>query len=455
MRTDPVAGVDVLHVTHQFAPETRGGVESYVVDVGGEQARRGLDVHVLTGSHTGWERAGIEEVRVGGLPVHRLHRDDYYFDLFSKGWHPGAEALVRELLDRLAPRVVHVHQWIRMTSNLVEVARSRGIPTVVTLHDFYTSCPRAFRTRRGGEVCDQPLSVESCLDCAPRYGHESDEEVAAAIELFRDEKRAELELADAVLVGVGSTADLIASTTGIPRETFRVLPLGYRPRFSGRPLLPVPASEGTFRFAFWGGVGRHKGVLVLVEAFRALLASRPRRPVELHVLGGFATPELEAELRACAEGLPVTFHGPFTVEELYGVAPHAAVFPSTCLETHGLVLDECFELGLPCIVSEIGALPERAGDAALRVRPGDVGELARAMERLLVEPETRRKLRAGIPRRPLDLAEHCDALEAIYDQSSGAAATNGSASLARRRLELLWRQRESALALIDPREKHT
>ena len=32
------------------------------------------------------------------------------------------------------------------------------------------------------------------------------------------------------------------------------------------------------------------------------------------------------------------------------------------LETFGIVLDECCELGLPCIVSDRGALAVRAGD---------------------------------------------------------------------------------------------
>src|SRR2546421_627180 len=107
--------MDVLHVVHQFAPETRGGSESYVRDV------------VL----------------------------------------------------------------------------GQGIPAVVTLHDFYSSCPRAFRMRKGDAACRRPLSVQSCIDCVPRFGHEPREELAAGIELFADSYRSELLLASAVLVAVG------------------------------------------------------------------------------------------------------------------------------------------------------------------------------------------------------------------------------------------------------------
>ena len=38
---------------------------------------------------------------------------------------------------RERPDVLHVHQWIRLTSNLLEIADELGIPAVVTLHDLY------------------------------------------------------------------------------------------------------------------------------------------------------------------------------------------------------------------------------------------------------------------------------------------------------------------------------
>ncbi len=92
--------MDVLHITHQFAPGTRGGVETYVMDVGSEQLRRGLDVQVLTGSHEGWEKPGIEELPAAPMRIHRLHRDDLFFDYHAKTWHPGAGDLIAEFVEQ-------------------------------------------------------------------------------------------------------------------------------------------------------------------------------------------------------------------------------------------------------------------------------------------------------------------------------------------------------------------
>lgn len=443
--------MDVLHISHQSAPETRGGVESYVADVTKEQRRRGLDVQLLTGSHAPWDHVGIETLEHDGLPIHRLHRDDWYFDLHSKAWHPGVSALVAEFVERHRPRVVHLHHWIRLSSDLVEVIGARGIPVVVTLHDFYTSCPRAFRMRPGAGACDRELSVASCSDCVPRYGHEPRAELALGIELFAEQYRAELALADRVLVGVGSTAELIARGLGVDRERFEVLPLGYRRRFAGIAALPGPQPGEPLRFAFWGGVARHKGIDVLVEAARLLLAQEPRPRFELHVLGGFATAALQAELRGAAEGLPVVFHGPFTIAELLAVKPHVGVFPSTCLETFGIVLDECFELALPAIVADHGALTVRAGGGALRARPGDAVDLAAQMARLCREPATWQQLRAALPPLPPPVDVHCDALAEIY---AAAAVRRAGPPPAvelvplQRRIALLLQQRESALGHV-------
>jgi glycosyltransferase involved in cell wall biosynthesis len=285
----------------------------------------------------------------------------------------------------------------------------------------------------------------------PRYGHERDAELAAGIELFADQGRAELTMADAVLVGVASTADLIANTLGLPRELFAVLSLGYRRRFPGLPPLPAPDPVGPFRFAFWGGVAPHKGLRVLTAALRELVRAPLPRPVELHVLGGFATPAFEAELREQARGLPIVFHGRFATEDLRRLRPAVGVFPSTCLETFGIVLDECFELGLPCIVSDRGALAVRVGDGGLCAPAGDATALAAAMRRFLDEPGLWARLRQHLPALPPELEQHVSDLDAVYGAAAARRAAAGPPTGGiplPQRVRVLLAQRESALARL-------
>lgn len=443
--------IDVLHVIHQFPPESQGGSELYALDIAKRQRALGQAVEVWSGTKYWRERLEVVHDVVDGLPVHRVHRDDSYFDHHAKMWHAGVESRFARFLRERRPALVHVHHWLRLSCNLVETCWRHGIPAVVTLHDYYTSCPRAFRRRADSEACRRILSAASCGACVPRYGHEPQSEIDEGIELFAAHYRAELSLAANVLVAVGSTADLLAETTGVPRDRYTVLTLGYRQRFAGLAPLPAPTPAAPLRFSFWGGVGRHKGVDVLLRALRRVQAARPGR-AELHVLGGCEPPEFERELHDAAVGLPVTFHGAFTAAQLHAVAPHVGVFPSTCIETFGLVLDECFELQLPCITSDLGALPERAGGAGLTTRAGDEADLAAAMLRFLDEPELWQTLRARRPAPSPSLDEHVEALSGVYECARLQPRREPFVPPVppERRLDFLQRQRESALARLVP-----
>jgi glycosyltransferase involved in cell wall biosynthesis len=443
--------VKVIHFAHGFFPEGRGGVESYLRDVLRAQRAAGIDARLCAGSLEHWPELGVEEVELEGIPVLRVHRDDLYFDHFARLYHPGVEGLVRELLCRERPELVHVHQWIRLTCNLVGIAAELGIPAVVTLHDLYTSCPRCFRVRPDDENCGRPLSVGSCLDCVPRFGHESGRELRASIELYRDQYRDELETAKAVLAASTATADLIAATTGLSRALVELLPLAYEPRFGGRAAAAPPRDVAPLRFGYWGNLTERKGVPVLLRAFRAVCEAGLARPAELHLFGRVDTEALERELSELAAGIPVTFHGRFEYADLAAAGLHVAVFPMVCFETYGFVLDEAFELGLPAVVTDIGAIPSRAGEAALRVPPNDVGALARALRRLVEEPRLAAELRVRIRPVGMSTEEHVEKLRAIYERVRGLPyEPYEDRGLARRRAELLLLQRESAQARICP-----
>ena len=92
------AAMDVLHVIHQFPPESRGGSESYAFDVAQRQRARGLEVAVFTGTKHAASAVQLVEDEIEGLPLHRLHRDDLYFDHHVKMWHPEVEARFEQLL---------------------------------------------------------------------------------------------------------------------------------------------------------------------------------------------------------------------------------------------------------------------------------------------------------------------------------------------------------------------
>ena len=444
--------MDVLHVIHQFPPETQGGSESYALSLAKLQRAAGLDAQVFTGTMAGADRVKVDSYEHEGIPVRRIHRDDTYFDLHAKAWHPLVSSAFAKVLAETKPRLIHVHQWVRLSNDLVATAHEQGIPAVVQLHDMYTSCPRAFRARKDDPACTRELMGRNCWDCVPKHGHETPNELETGVDMFATSLRRELALAHTVLVAVPAIADILARLTPMPRDRYRTLTLGYEPRFASLGKLRGPADGERFRFAYWGGVGRHKGVHVLLQAMARLHATG--LPCELHVLGGFESEAYEHELRALAQGLPVTFHGRFTAEQLHAVRPHCGVFPSMCIETFGFVLDECFELGLPCVTSDIGALAARSLGAGLQATAGNPDSLADAMRRMASEVGLYQQLVAGIPAPSPTMAEHSRQIADVYRDvhATPAPAPCSPAVSLEERLRFLIHQRDSALLQLLPRD---
>jgi glycosyltransferase involved in cell wall biosynthesis len=139
-----------------------------------------------------------------------------------------------------------------------------------------------------------------------------------------------------------------------------------------------------------------KGLDVLVDAFAQ--AGFRDGEAELEIRG---TGPLEGELRARAQrlGVPLVLPGPATPEQLgevYGAADVLALVSS--YEPFGVTLREGAAAGLPLIASRrAGAVGDIAveGENAIVIEPGERGQVADALRRLVREPDLRERLAAG------------------------------------------------------------
>mgnify|MGYP002777959060 FL=1 len=442
----------ILHIVPVYFPEGPGGIQLHVQDLVRAQAAAGHEPVVLSGSLATRPAPALIEERVDGQRVLRLFRDDLHHLHHARGHHGGASALVRQVYQRERPDLVHVHQWIALSDDLVQQAEELGLPTLVTLHDFLVSCPRCYRQDHRGEPCLRPLSLQACGPCVPRLGDEGPRELELGILCFQRALAAELALARTVWALTPGAVALFERLAGIPAGRIEALPLGYRPHGApgSRRLSTDPAPGAPLRLAQWGRLGRHKGSEVLLEGFRRLCAQPGLPPVELHLLGPVEPPEHAAELAQRAAGLPVRFHGPFRFEDLERLAPQVACFPTRCLETHGFVLDEARELGLPMAVGDLGAYGERAGSDCLKVNPEDPAAWAAALARLVREPELRRRLAAAAPPPPADPERYGAEVERGYRRALASAARPPLPAAERAELSRLRRELEAAQRASKP-----
>lgn len=407
----------ITHFVHNFPPEFVGGTEAYLAALVREQQRCGDEPCVITGSEV--SGGGVVEETFHGIPVTRLRSDPLNEPFGIRHEFARTSAFIAARLGESRPDVVHVHHWFHLAAPIVALAHERGIPAIVSLHDYFSLCPRFFLVQPSGAYCGDavPVPRQRCVECvAPDLGAPP-EHLAAEFEQRAAFFRNELALAKARLAPSSLAASMYARTGILTQDGvtpgIEVLPLGLL-----EPIKPVPRQvdeNGRLRLVFFGNVAPVKGLDDLIAAIDALTPPE-RAKLELRILGRGTDDALEARLSAAATRFASIRETSFERARLERLPAEAdlAVFPSRAAETYSLVVDEALALGLPLIVTDRGAMAERAGAAALVVRSGNVADLKSCLSKLLKHRDLLDDLRRVGKKRVFTIADHAKRLREIY-----------------------------------------
>jgi glycosyltransferase involved in cell wall biosynthesis len=103
------------------------------------------------------EKDGIQNFLIN-LPPHRQYSEIYN--------NPRVTEIIAGLLEQLAPDLLHAHCIQDLGAGFLEVAAQLGIPTVLSLHDFWWVCDRQFMIKPDQSYCHQnPIDFEVCKGC--------------------------------------------------------------------------------------------------------------------------------------------------------------------------------------------------------------------------------------------------------------------------------------------------
>jgi glycosyltransferase involved in cell wall biosynthesis/GT2 family glycosyltransferase len=414
--------VRVLLTAHAFPPRSTAGVEVYTLRLARALRDRGHDVLVLAAVHDlaaapySTRRRGHDYVDVAEVVnVHHLGTLEATYD------DPGMDRAGARVVESFRPDVVHAQHLLNLSAGLLGVARRAGAATLLTLHDYWLSCPRdGLRMRADGALCatmDHAVCA-ACLAQSPYLVPPLQRGLSAAarraglggqlhtihalaprivekgLALARrvappraDGLAQGMDRRAARLRALAADVDLFLAPTGFARD--RALEFGLDPakvqvRRLGAvagPARPRPASPRR-RIGFVGTLAPHKGVDVLIRAFRSVRGA----DLTLDLHGSLtAHPGYVAELRRAADGDPrIRFHGPFAEGDQPRVlaAIDLLALPSVWWENSPLTVLEALAAGIPVVASAIGGLPEIVadGDTGLLVPASDVEALRRALE---------------------------------------------------------------------------
>jgi glycosyltransferase involved in cell wall biosynthesis len=283
----------------------------------------------------------------------------------------------RLLRERLADfDVVHDNQTLGY--GVLDIARA-GLPLVTTIH--------------------HPITFDRRVDLAAATTWRRRLSLRRWYGFLRMQRRVARRLPHVLCPSASSARDIVTDF-GVDPARIQVVPLGVDAVFAPASAPRVPGRI----VAMASADTPMKGVATLLEAFAKL---RTERDVELVLV---SRPRPGGRTEQLLDRLSITdsvrfVHGITDTElaELVGSAEVACV-PSL-YEGFSLPTAEAMACGTPLVASRAGAIPEVVGPDGLcadLVTPGDVGELAAALEALLDDPLRRARMGAAGRQRVLD-----------------------------------------------------
>lgn len=301
-------------------------------------------------------------------------------------WNPASYRELRSLFRSRGVEVAHFHNTFPLISPAAYYAAKReGVAVVQTLHNFRLGCVNANLFRNGG-VC------EDCVGKAFAWpgirhrcyrGSASASAAVATMVAYHRMRGTWRRMVDAyVALSQASRGKLIQ--IGLPAEKLSVKPNLVLPE-------PVMGSGGGDHAIFVGRLSAEKGVDVLLAAWDRLV-----QPHRLKVVGD--GPLMDSARAASDRNPMIEVLGSRPREEVFRLMATARflVLPSVVYENFPLTVAEAFATGLPVVVSGHGAMREMVdhGRTGLHFRPGDPGDLARAVDWLATHPERLEAMRA-------------------------------------------------------------
>ncbi len=283
------------------------------------------------------------------------------------------EAVTRigDLIDAEKPDIVHCHNiYHQLTPSIIGAAKRRGVPVVLTLHDYKTVCPTYLRLREG-RVCSDCLDHGVARVIANRCAQGSfGKSVLLYAEAVVQRLLGSYEMVDILLAPSRFMMESVSSRR-FPKERMRLFYNG----IDTRSVTPS-ANEGGY-ILYFGRLSQEKGVRTLLEAHSML-----RGKVDLVIAG---TGPLEQNLKQ--EFPHVRFLGHITGDALHRAIENSSVVivPSECYENCPMSVLEAMAFGKPVIASNIGGIPELVvhGETGLLFEAGDKEMLHRHLSAIM------------------------------------------------------------------------
>jgi len=455
--------VHILIVANGYPPTAVGGVETYAAELSRYLARQGHQVTVFCResdfSRPDYEITTEQNDQVKVIRVVNDYKQAHSFR--QTIIDERIEQIFKSVLETEQPDLIHFNHLIALSARLPLVAVKHKIPSVSTLHDFWTICHRVNLIDWRGHICPGPLHGVNCAACVVggTFRQKASQAIGKTARLMkkvlpipvrRMMRTAFLEdddhppalasspeiFAERLVLfteAVLSSQRILApseyvrrqfANNGIPLERIEVLPLGIEQLTT--TLASKPPS-GLLTFAAIGPIQPIKGMDIAIKSFRSV----PGDHLRLKIFGrtDLYPRNHVRRITQLAQADPrVSLMGPFNPADRASVFEsfEILIVPSRAPETFSFVTREALVSGKPVIAARIGALAEIIQDGVngFLFAPGDIQQLSRHLLAFANDPDLISHLTVPGPVQILTTAEHADQLQSIYHQVLAESTAN-------------------------------
>jgi glycosyltransferase involved in cell wall biosynthesis len=285
---------------------------------------------------------------------------------------------ISRLVEAATPHIAHLHNiYHQLTPSIIDALADRGVPVVMTLHDYKLACPSYAMFARGA-VCDRCLGGRYHHAVAVNCGGSRARSALLALEAWWQRRSRVYERVSRFIAPSEYLRDVMIRAGVAEQRIVHVSPLdpSAGAPAAGAADAAAHAARAPGVVAYVGRLSAEKGVAVLLRA--ASLVPE----ISLVIFG--EGPE-DSSLREMARRdrlANVRFAGHASRAELDQAleCALAVVLPTLSPENAPMAILEAAHAGVPVIVSDRGGLPEMAARVGGCVVPaGDADRLAAAL----------------------------------------------------------------------------
>ncbi|MGB2841626.1 MAG: glycosyltransferase family 4 protein [Halobacteriota archaeon] len=394
----------ICYISALYPPFIAGGAEIYVKGIAEKLVEKGHEVIVITINQRRCLKLlievknGVKIYRIPSWNIYTLYNSNkkpmfikpiwYVIDLW--GFH--FYKIVKNILKKEMPDVIHVHSYKGMFQAF-NAAKTLNLHVIYTAHSYEMICPKAILLRTSNEICNTPTRICKIYRKIIKYLLKNKLDLLTAPSQFTIDKLKETEIfKDVKAIRLYNAIELS----------------------DGKKLKKSEKDYRLIDVLYVGGLSKHKGVHILINAFKELKYEN----IRLHIVGKGKD---EDEFKKIAgSDKRIIFHGFKTGEELMNFYKKAnvVVTPSLCYDNSPMVIYESLMNGTPVIGSRIGGIPELIEDGynGFLFEAGNVDKLKGILENLVENPSELKRLEEGAFEsvKKYGMKEHIRKLEELY-----------------------------------------